>query len=464
VQSIVCEILADDTQPQSNPLRNSSSSWLGRLVQRIPGLHPRLLVASPAMMGMELTTIAPDLQSELLKQGFVVLRVTRYRKIVGFVVHRMNLAFRGGEITVREREVTAGAAAPIAFYLPLPAAGWSIYETPQTLTLRYASCGFLTWPIESDADCQSMHAALEKLTLTPPAQIHHAGSVSIHSERIAQRFSRPLIFGGLAKTPDLRLELFSNRGLAGIASDGFMATDQAWHKMVGRGRQFVFSGLGLSLLVLGFAASLSVAVQTLNQQAHPAADLRGIDQASREGGSAYWSLSNLIGEEIRRAGITQIQGLRITIEANKASGQAAVVMTWSTLRNLTLRSVDEKSQSLTQSRLTETLTKLQGVALAEVDLANNNILVKLHPIRLADRPQGPDLAKWIGELKKIHAVQLETKSATSSSLRLQAPEQPAGNLLAFLSSASRHPGLKEIAIRSTSPGLATMEVELELSP
>ena len=273
-----------------------------------------------------------------------------------------------------------------------------------------------------------------------------------------------MIFGGLAKTPDLRLELFSNRGLAGIASDGFMATDQAWHKMVGRGRRFVFSGFGLSLLVLGFSASLSLAVQTLNPQARPTPDLRGIDQVQREGGSAYWNLSNLIGEEIRRTGITQIQSLRITIEANQASGQAAVVMTWSTLRNLTLRSVDEKSQSLMQSRLTETLTKLQGVASAEVDLANNKILVKLHPVRLSDGPPGRDLAKWIGELKKIHAVQLETKSVTSSSLRLQAPDQPIGNLLGFLSSASRYPGLKEIAIRSTSPGLAAMEVALELSP
>jgi hypothetical protein len=416
------------------------------------------------MIGMDTTTLASDLYDELVEQNFVVLRATHHGKVIGFVVHRMNLEFFGGEISVRETQIAPGAMLPIAFCLSLPAAGWSIYETPQTLTLRYADCGFLTWPIESDADCQSMHAALEKLNLTPPAQIHHAGSASIHSERIAQRFSRPLIFGGLEKTPDLQLELFDNRRLAEIASDGFTATDQAWHKIVGRGRQFVFSGLGLSLLAVGFSASLSIAVQTLNQQVRPAADQRGIDQASREGGSAYWSLSNLIGEEIRRAGITQIQGLRITIEANKTSGQAAVVMTWSTPRNSTLRSVDEKSQSLTQSRLTETLIKLQGVALAEIDLANNKILVKLHPIRLPDGPQGPDLAKWIGELKKIHAVQLETKSVSRSGLRLQAPDQPVGNLLAFLASLSRHPGIKEIVIRSTSPGLAAMEVELELSP
>lgn len=463
MQSMVCEILADDAHPQSNVVRNSSSGWLGRFAQRIPGMQPRLLVASPAMMGMDVTTIAPELRSELIEQGFVVLRVTRYRKVVGFVVHRMNLAFRGGAINIREREVIAGAAAPIAFYLPLPTAGWSIYETPQTLTLRYSRCGFLTWSVGSDEACKSMHTALEQLNLVRPSQIVHAGSASVHSEQIAQRLSRPLIFGGLAKAPDFRLELFSNRGLAGVASDGVIATDQVWHGMIYRGRQFIFSGLGLSALVLGFAISLSVAVQTFHQQ-HPTAASQGSEQAPREVGSAYWGLSNLIGEEIRRAGITQIQSLRIAIEANKTSGQAIIAMTWSTLRNVTLRSVDEKSQSLVQSRLTETLAKLQGVALAEVDLASNKILVKLHPVKLSDGPKGQDLAKWIGELKKIHAVQLETKSATSSSLRLQAPDQPAGNLLAFLSSASRHPGLREILIRSTSPGLAAMEVELDLSP
>lgn len=463
MQPIVCEILADDAQPQSNPLRNLSSSWLKRLAQRIPGLQPRLLVASPAMMGMDVTTIAPELRSELMEQGFVVLRVTRYKKVVGFVVHRMNLAFRGGAINIRGREVIASAAAPAAFYLPLPAAGWSIYETPQTLTLRFADCGFLTWPVGSDEACKSMHTALERLNLVRPSQIVHVGSASVHSEQIAQRLSRPLIFGDLAKAPDLRLELCGNRGLAGIARDGVMTTDLAWHKMVSRGRQFVFSGLGLSVLALGSSASLSVAVRTFYQQ-HPIAASRGIEQAPRQSGSAYWGLSNLIGEEIRRAGITQIQSLRIAIEAHKTSGQATVVMTWSTLRNVTLRSVDEKSQSLVQSRLIETLSKLQGVAFAEVDLATHKISVRLHPLRLPEGPREANIAQWVDELKKIHAVQLETKSLSRSSLRLQAPDQPAGNLLAFLASVSQHPSIKEIVIRSISPGLAAMEVELELSP
>jgi hypothetical protein len=393
----------------------------------------------------------------------VVLRVTRYRKTIGFVVHRMNLAFRGEGFAVRGSKLAVGSATPIAFYCPLPVGGWSIYETSQTLTLRYANCGFLTWPVGSDADCRSMHTAIEKLNLGRPIQIYHAGVSSVHSEQIAQRLSRPLIFGGLSKTPDLRVELFSERGLAGIASDGLIATDRAWRGIIGQTRRFIFSGLGLSVLGLVLAITLSAAAQMLNQQATPIQDARVTDQASREGGSTYWSVSNLIGEEIRRAGINQIQGLRIAIAADKASGQAAVSMTWSTLRNLTLRSVDEKSQSLMQSRLMETLTKLQGVAAAEVDLANNKISVRLHPVKLADGPRGPDLMKWMGELKKTHAVQLETKSATSSSLRLQAPDQPAGNLLAFLSSLSRHPGLKEISIRSASSGLAAMEIELEIS-
>ena len=464
MQSIVYEILAEDHQPQLSPPTKPPSSWLGWLRHRIPGIKPRLLVVSPAMMGVDSNALAPDLYAELLERGFVVLRVARYRKAVGFVVHRMNLAFRSPVITLRERAVTAGSAVPLAFYLPLPAAGWAIYETSQTLTLRYTSCGFLTWSVGSETELQSMHCALEKLNLARPKQIYHAGSTSIYSRQIAQRISRPLVFGELSKSPDLHLELFRDRGLAGFARDGIDATDLAWHGIINRARQFLSSWLGISALGLVLTASISFAVQTLKQQALPVPAAGRIDQALQESGSAYWRFSNLISGEIRRSGITQIQSLRILIETNKGSSQSVVSMTWSTLKNLTLRSVDEKSQLLIQAQLIETLKKHKDVALAEVDLANHRIFVKLQPVELSDGLRGPNVEKWIGEMKKAYAVQLETKSATITSVRLRAPDQPVGNLLAFLSSASLHPSLKEISIYSASLGLASAEIELELSP
>lgn len=459
---LVCEILPEDLdaghQVPAEPLRLQSPTTL----RVLPRLRPRLLIVSPALIGINQPTLDANLVAELNDQGFAVLRLNPFKKILGHVVHRLNIALQGGEIVVRDQRIPAAAGSPLAFHLPLSAGGWSIYETTQTLTLRYAPCGFVSWPVRTPAEVDNMLTAIDKLMPQRPLQIHHAGPVSRQTEQIGKLVLRPVLFGALTKFPDLKLELFTRRGWTGAASDGLAASNKLWGFGVGWGRRFVGSGAGISLIVFAVALFSVWGLKVDPPKAITQPELR---TAARDGdsGAVYWEVANVIGAEIRRAGIAQIQELKIRVDEIRSSQEFVVSMRWLIAPSPLLRAADQKGQGLIQTQLQQSLSKMPGIEAIDIDLTKNIIATKLRPIAATQNTGAPDLAQWMGGLKKTHAVLIETKSQSGPRVSFRAPDQPISNLIAFATAMSRHPGLREMAIRAGSPGIGSLEFDMELS-
>lgn len=92
------------------------------------------------------------------------------------------------------------------------------------------------------------------------------------------------------------------------------------------------------------------------------------------------------------------------------------------------------------------------------------LTAKLRPIAINEDPGAKDLAQWMGGLKKTYAVQIETKNQLGSGLVFLAPEQPIANLVSFAAAISRHSGVRELILRAGSPGLGSLEFEMEPNP
>lgn len=458
--TVVCEILLEDLD--AGPGTSAESRRSQSRVSALFGLRmrPRLLIVSPALMGIDQPVLDTGLATELNDQGFVVLSVSRFKKIVGHVVHRLNVALMGDEIVVRDQRIPAAAGSPLAFHLPLPVGGWAIYETAQTLTLRYAACGFVSWPVRTPTEVETMMQAIEKLTSQRPQQIHHAGPVSRQTEQIGQLFSRPVLFGTLTKFADLRLELFTRRGWTGAASDGLTVSNRLWGSGIGWGHRFIRSGIGISAIVFFAALSATFGLRFSQPESIAQSEVRTTARLG-ESGSPYWELANTVSDDIRRAGIAQIQELRIRIDEIKSSQKFAVSIRWITTPSPLLRTTDQKSISVIQTQLQQLLSKMSGVESVEIDLAKNTLAAKLHPAVSAAESGIPDLSQWMGSLKKTHAVLIETKNQSGHRLSFQAPDQPIGNLVSFATALSRNPQIREITLRAGSPGIGSLEFEME---